>query len=382
MVFVFLKMQGTESPDESLNNTLLMCLSTDIDTINNEEEINLINESVISFDALFRSMYKCKQGVIWKESVASYVLNGIERTLALEEELHNGTYKPRPPVRFVITSPKKRDILSISFRDRVYQRSLNDNVVYPYMTKDFIYDNCSCQKNKGTDFARNRLKCFLHKHYRKNGNNGYVLQIDIKGYYPNMRHDVCKKTFQEKLPSDIYKRVEKVLDTQYLGDIGYNAGSQMVQIAGISVLNPIDQYAKYVLGIKYYIRYMDDIIIIDNDINKLKEYKELLAIEFNKLGFQMHDKKTKIFPIRNGISFLGFKYFLNDTGKVFCLINPENVKRERKKLRRLVNMAKKGKITKEDVNASYESWKTHAKHGNSYKLIKKMDNYYKSLWKG
>ena len=75
-------------------------------------------------------------------------MNGIERTMKLSDELHSGTYKARKPVRFTITSPKPRDIASITFRDRVYQRSLNDNAVYLTMSKSFIYDNFACQKGK------------------------------------------------------------------------------------------------------------------------------------------------------------------------------------------------------------------------------------------
>lgn len=117
----------------------------------NEDVLN----SVISFDALYESMLKCKCGVIWKQSVSSFVLNAIPNILRLERELNNGTYVPRPPREFLITYPKKREAVSIAFRDRVYQRSLNDNQIYPQMVKSLIYDNCACQKGKGTDFARN-----------------------------------------------------------------------------------------------------------------------------------------------------------------------------------------------------------------------------------
>ena len=193
-------------------------------------------ESVIGFEPLYESMWECKKGVVWKDSVASFYLNRIERTLKLSQELHDGAYKARPTVKFTITSPKPREIASITFRDRVYQRSLNDNVVYPIMSKSFIYDNYACQKGKGTDAARNRLKEFLHKYYRKHGHEGYVAQFDIHGYYPNMSHEITEKLFKEKLPHDIYGRVEKILHEQYEGEAGYNPGSQLIQIAGISIL--------------------------------------------------------------------------------------------------------------------------------------------------
>lgn len=145
-----------------------------------------IEENIIGFDALYNSMEKCRKGVIWKDSVAHYYLNGIEETLKLEEQLKTGTYKERKPVQFTIMAPKKREIVSIAFRDRVYQRSLNDNAIYPQMTKGFINTNVACQKGKGTDLARETLKKYLRAMYRKYGKNFNVLQCDIHGYYPNM----------------------------------------------------------------------------------------------------------------------------------------------------------------------------------------------------
>lgn len=327
-------------------------------------------------------MYKCRKDVMWKGSVASYFLNGIERTLHLEKQLKDGSYKASPPVRFKVTSPKERDILSITFRDRVYQRSLNDNVIYPEMSKGFIRDNCACQKGKGTDDARDRMKCFLQKCFRKNGLDWSVLQCDIHGYYPNMRHDVAKDTFKRKLDMCIYNRAERVLDEQYAGDVGFNPGSQMIQIAGISVLDPIDHYIKEVLHIKYYIRYMDDFILIHESAEYLEECKVKLREKLSEMGFEFNEKKTRVFPLKKGINFLGFKFVVTDTGKVLMFINPDNVKRERKRLYRLVALAKKGERTRAKVDECYSAWRNHASKGNNHNLIVRMDKYYNNLWKG
>lgn len=172
----------------------------------NEDINENIEENIIGFDALYRSMEKCRKGVIWKDSVAHYYLNAIEETLKLEKQLKTGTYKERKPVQFTIMAPKKREIVSIAFRDRVYQRSLNDNAIYPQMTKGFINTNVACQKGKGTDIAREILKEYLRAMYRKCGKNFSVLQCDIHGYYPNMQHETARQTFRKGLEPHIYKR--------------------------------------------------------------------------------------------------------------------------------------------------------------------------------
>ncbi len=338
-------------------------------------------ENIVGFEALYESAKKCKRGVMWKDSVAHYILNIVEETSKLEEQLKSGSYKPRPLKPFTVNScGKMREVMGVAFRDRVYQRSLNDNAVYPVMTKSFIYDNGACQKNKGTEFARRRLVAFLQKFYRKNGTKGYVLQCDIKGYYPNMRHDVAEAVFADHLSPEVYKMAEEVLRGQYDGEVGYLPGSQMIQIAGVSVLNDMDHMVKERLRIKFYIRYMDDFILIHESKEYLEECREKLADYLGAIGFELHPKKTRIYEIKDGIKFLGFIFRLTKTGKVVKIVLPKNVKNYQRKLRRLVKLAKKGRLTRKKVDECYQSWRAHAEKSNSYKMLKRMDEFYKNLW--
>ena len=337
-------------------------------------------DDIISYDALYKSMQKCKRGVIWKDSVAHFVLNSVEEIIKLQDRLRAGEYTSHQLRPFVTDGQHHRTVMGVSFKDRVFQRSLNDNAIYPQITRSFIYDNSACQKNKGTDFSRNRLTCFLQRFYRKYGTNGYVLQCDISGYYPNMRHDAVEAVFKRYLNPEVYKVAVQILHKQYQGEVGYYAGSQMIQIAGIAILNDLDHCIKERLGIKYYIRYMDDFILIHNDRKHLEYCQQIIAEKLAEIGFELHPKKTKIYPVANGIKFLGFEHKLTDTGKVARLIISKNVKMERLKLRRLVNKCKKGEIPRHKVDECYKSWKAHANKGDCHNLIRRMDAYYKSLW--
>ena len=335
---------------------------------------------VAGFEALSESMLKCTKGVLWKDTPAQYFLNNIDENLLLERQLQNGRYKQRKPKRFKVTYPRERDIVSIHFRDRVFQRSLNDNILYPKICRSFIYDNMACQKGKGPDLARERLKCFLQKFDRKHGINGYVLKCDIKGYYPNMSHRVVKDCFHKVIDGWTYRQAVCILDGQYDQEIGYNPGSQMIQIAGIGILNALDHYVKEVLRVQFYIRYMDDFILIHHDRDYLLECKVKIAQMLLGLECRFNTKKTGIAPLTDGILFLGFQYRMTRTGKVIMTLNSDNIRHERKKLRKLVHLAKKGERTREKVDECYASWKNHAAKGNSYKLLQRMDEYYKKLW--
>ena len=61
-------------------------------------------------------------------------------------------------------------------------------------------------------------------------------------------------------------------------------------------------------------------------------------------------------------------------------VKSETVRHERRKLRRLVALAKNGERTREKVDECYNAWKNHVKKGNSYKVLARMDAYYEKLW--
>ena len=343
------------------------------------------------FESLYKSMWKCKCGKMKKASVARFVIHGIEETLKLEDELHyhgkkqgkKKPYKPRKPKTFMLTYPKVRPCSSIHIRDRIVQRSLNDNVIYPKMTSGFIWDNMACQKGKGTTKAMDRLNTFLHRYYINNGNSneGWVWQFDIEGYYRNMRHSDARACFETKLDADTVDHAEEWLQRQYPYDIGYEPGSQMVQILGISLLNPLDHFAKEKVKAKIYERYMDDGFVISNSKEFLQECHNMMSKELSKFGMNFHEKKTRIFRLQDGIRILGFTFRLTKTGKVIRILNPENVKHERKKLVRMAHMVHKGEMTLDKYWECYNAWRAHAELGNSYKLILRMNKYAKDLLK-
>lgn len=337
-------------------------------------------EDVIGFDALWDSMMACKRGVVWKDSVAHFVLNGAEEIAKLSQELHDGTYRPRPTRTFRVTSPKPREIVSVGFRDRVFQRSLNDNVVYPLMSRRWVYDNAACQRGKGTDFARERLKCHVQRLYRRHGTALHVLQVDVRGYYPNMRHDVAKAAFRRDLPDWAYDMVESILDQQYPGDVGFNPGSQLVQIAGIAVLDPIDHLVKERLCIKAYVRYMDDMILVHESAEHLERCREDIESALSGIGLEVNQKKTRIYPISEGIPFLGFRFALTGTGKVVMLVCPSNVKQARRRTKRFASLVLKGRRSREQADSCFASYIAHASNGDSRKLVARLERWYRNLW--
>ena len=371
--------QGTETPAEKQNNSSVMVEPCEVATYQHRTPFYSFYRDVADYDALWESAHKCSLGVGWKPSVKHYMNNLPLEILKMVRALEDGTWKNGRPHEIIIPYPRRRQGSAIRFPDRVYQRSMNDNVLYPEMTRHFVIGNCACQKGKGPDFARMLLKKYLWNFYSNYGIDGYILQIDIKSYYPNMRHDKVKNCFRRYIPWDIEKHIEEVLDQQYDGEIGYNPGSQMVQIAGISLLNPLDHYIKERLHARWYIRYMDDFLILGKTREELQKILTVIKERLAALGFSVSEKKTHIKPLSETFRFLGFDYRITKTGKIIMTINPESVKHERRKLYRLIKKVACGETTIQKADECYTAYKAVVKHGNSHQLLAKLDEYYISL---
>lgn len=340
-------------------------------------------QDAISYDALCKSMNRCKRNVQWKDSAANYVLHSVKNNSSLAEELADGTYKQREPYLFKIYSPKPREILSVPFRDRIYQRSLNDNILYPAMTQCFILDNCACQNGKGNQFARVRLVKQLRKAVNKNGTNLFVLQIDIHGFYKHLTHEYVEGLFKKRLDEETFIHVKAIMEKQYIGEVGFNPGSQMIQIAGVSALNGLDHYIKEQLHVAYYEHYMDDLLLIVESEEKAKLCKTEIARELSEIGLEFNKRKTHICKVTDGIDFLGFKFVVTKTGKVVQYPLPSKIKNAKRKYKRMVTHTfPAGKIKIESIEESYKDFRACISEGDSYYSLQRMDKYYLSLWKG
>ena len=284
----------------------------------------------------------------------------------------------RSPVE--IYYPKRRTALSTKYRDRVYQKCINDNGLYPEVSKHFVITNVASQKGKGTDFAISYVKRYLRSFISRYGVNGYVIQFDIHKYFNNIRHSDVDKCFKRYTDAETYERTIDVLTHQYSGSIGYKPGSQMVQVAGLTVMNDTDHMIKEKLYVKYYIRYNDDLLIFCPRYDLAVKWFKQISEQIHNLVLELNDKKCRIGKLQSGFRFLGFDYHISNSGKIYMTIDPENVKHERKKLRRMVHNVYKGNITKDKVYEQIRAWEAHARKGNTYHVIKRTRKYLEQLW--
>jgi len=339
-----------------------------------------LEDSVIGCEALYRSAKKCFKGVGRKYSAQAYQIGIIENTVKLANELKSGRYRPGQTHVVKITYPKPRTAVAISFRDRVYQRSLNDNALYPQVVKGFVYANCACQRGKGTHEALQMFKAMLRRAYLKYGTDDfYVLSCDVRHYYDTMSHETTNAMFDSCVDSWTAKRVKETLDKQYKGEFGYNPGSQMVQIAGIAYLNGLDHFIKEKLRTKLYVRYMDDFHLIGETERELSDKMDSISEELAKVGMELHPDKTVLRKATAGIGFLGYTFKVTKGGKVLMFRDRKRVKEIRRRMIRLTNKIRRGECARTALRDSYQCVRSCMEHGNSNRLLRRMDSFYRSL---
>jgi hypothetical protein len=252
--------------------------------------------------------------------------------LKLERELRNWTYEPGKSICFVVTQPKVREIFAADFRDRIVHHLLV-NYLLPTWEKIFIFHSFACRQEKGSHLAKNFLKRFVKDATKNFSQPAYYLQMDIAAFFMSLNKEILFREISRHLKNpEILWLAEKIIfhdptknfyrkgnpslfnlvpDNKTLFKTPMNQGLPIgnltSQFFANIYLNPLDQFVKHELKAKYYLRYVDDFILIHNNQNQLKIWRKKID-EFLKeqLSLSLHPRKTVQQSIYKGINFVGF----------------------------------------------------------------------------
>ncbi|MDR1736246.1 MAG: RNA-directed DNA polymerase [Oscillospiraceae bacterium] len=336
-------------------------------------------EKVCGFKSLHTAFKKSRRGKRGKDSVAKFEANLLEALHLLHVMLTGKTYRMSPYLTFEVYEPKRRTVMSAAFKDKIVHHSICDNVLEERLSKSFILDNYATQRGKGTHFGLDRLEGFMRQYYRLHGMDGWVLKCDISKYFYSIRHDVLKEQLRKFVTdTDTLWLIDLIIDSTE--SPGIPIGNQTSQWFAVLYLSGLDHFIKEKLGIKYYGRYMDDFFLIHEDREYLQKCRGEIEKRVSELGLSLNNK-TNLFPLRNGIDFLGFHTYLTETGKVIRKIRRKSKNNARRRLKRMKGLLVKGGLSFKKVQSSYQSWRGHAQHGNTYHLVRDMDAYFTKLFK-
>ena len=338
-------------------------------------------DKAITFEALYDGLRKSCRNVRWKDSVVGYEFNRLENTLKLSEKLRDGTYQISPYQIFQIHEPKERTIVASRLVDRQFQRSLCDNGLYDDITEHFIRDNSACQIGRGTDDALNRLKYQLRRYYRKNGNDGWVLKCDVRHFFQSISHEqaktvICKLVSDKRAASAVCDVIDSFND-----EIGIGLGSQISQLIALAVLNDLDHFIKEQLHVRVYERYMDDFVLVHPSKDYLKECWRRIAEKLETIGLELN-RKTSLIPLHQGFRFLQWKFVVTGSGKVLMLMNPQKVRKFKRRLAKLWEREKIGTVAAGTTKGSLTAFIANAKRSNTYRIQQDMVAYYENMTGG
>lgn len=366
-------------------------------------------------NSLIKGFERVKKSSGWKDGTQKACINLLKEVYSLQNDLRNDNYEQKGWTEFTICEQGRlRRIKALSVRDAAMQHALCDVVLVPALSKHLIHDNGASLKGKGLSFTRKRFEQHLLWHYARYGTGGYVLKIDFRKYFDNIRHDVLYRlmrsyvgdfphvlsalssvlkanridvsyTDEPNLINQVFSSLEyekinkQMLTGKRFMDKSMGIGSPISQIAGIFLPNKIDTYCKTVKHIHCYDAYMDDRIIIhpskDYLWQTLSEIKEIAA----ELGLFINDNKTQIIKLSHGFTFLKTKYQVTKQGKIIKRIPRDVVVRERRKLKKLARFTARGDMNIKDFVNQYSSWRGGKKKYHSHQTIYSMDNLFKEL---
>ena len=248
--------------------------------------VGFLFEQVCSFQNLNRAFKKAMRAANNKPVALEFFYNLEQELFSLQTELMDGSYQPAAYRYFTIYDPKERTIALAPFRDRVAHHAII-NILEPLYEKIFIFDSYATRKGKGTHLAIARAQTHLKQ-------NRWFLKSDIEKYFESMHHGILMSIINRKLKDKkLLELLDKIISNGGHNGVGLPIGNLTSQFFANVYLDPFDHFIKDRLGIRYYLRYMDDFVFFDHDKTVLKNYfKEGRSFLEDQLGLKIKESAT------------------------------------------------------------------------------------------
>jgi retron-type reverse transcriptase len=269
-------------------------------------------EDIISLENLLLAWKEFLRGKRKKADVQEFQYNLMENILDLHHDLVAKTYRHGGYVHFKISDPKSRDIHKASVRDRLLHHAIY-RILYPYFDKLFIHDSYSCRNGKGTHRALNQFKSFANKVSKNHTKTCWVLKCDIKKFFARIDQEILLHILKRHIADDdILLLLQGVIESFTSGQSGKGLplGNLTSQLLVNIYMNEFDQFVKYTLKMKHYIRYADDFVFLSQDRNYLEDIVRYIVLFLQtKLQLELHPNKVSISTFSSGVDFLGWIHF-------------------------------------------------------------------------
>ena len=339
-------------------------------------------DQIISINTLLIANQRALKGKRYNHFATKFNYDLISNLTELQSQLLNKTYQPYSYRKKVILEPKIRLIEAPAYRDRIVHHALH-HFLSPFYERFFIKCSYACRPGRGIHRAADCVQRFL----RKGGQNLYVCQIDVSKYYASINHNRLMELLQTKIHDQSVIDLLKIIvdstdsgnehdslfapDSYYFtkGRRGIPIGNLTSQLFANIYLHHADMYAKQTLKIRYYIRYMDDILFFHHDKVQLHSWQQAMTdFLYQDLYLTVNPRKVRIYPTEQGVSFVGYVIY-----PYHLRLRGSSVRRFKKRYRKQLSALSLHKIEADDVNKSFASWKAHAAHASTKHLVEHME---------
>jgi retron-type reverse transcriptase len=320
-------------------------------------------QKIVEPGNIYLGYVRARKGKTWQDTIKVFE-DDLENNLeCIRTSLASCTFTTSKYETFTIYEPKRRIIYKLPFNpDRIVQHALM-NIVEPIWESFFIDDSYACRINKGIHAGSRRTMEFI----RKVGKCGYCLKMDVSKFYPSISHNILFEIIQHKIKCKSTLQLLKDIVYSIAGGYNVPVGNYTSQWFGNLYLNELDQFVKHKLKAKRYIRYCDDFIILDQEKKHL--HSIATSIEdflIDRLNLKL--SKNRIFPVRQGIDFLGYRHFYN-----YILLRKSAVKRIKRRVKELPEMLTSKKISPLQFQSSIASTQGWLRWCNSFNLSNSLD---------
>ena len=345
------------------------------------EDTKNVFEQVVDYDNLYRAYLNARLCKRYRYEVLNFSAHLEDNLVKLQKELIDRTYTLGKYREFYIYEPKKRLVMAQPFKDRVVQWAIYQ-VLNPVFAQGYITDSYACIKERGTHKAVKRLHYWLRQ-VGKKPEKYYFLKLDISKYFYRIDHDVLMGILKRKIHDDdmifLLDKIVNSSETNFglppgkspgevkrsdrVSEKGMPVGNLSSQMFANLYLNELDQYCKRTLGIHFYVRYMDDVIILHQDKDQLHEWKRIIDT-FLKEKLQLDlNEKTCIRPITLGVEFCGYKIW-----NTHIKLRKSTALKMKRNLKKLQKEYAAGEVTVEEAKQTISSYLGILKHCDSYSL--------------
>jgi retron-type reverse transcriptase len=321
-------------------------------------------DGVTAFENLYGAYLAARKGKRYSDEVLEFGFGLEEKLFDLQGQMVNGVWRPGRPREFMVRDPKPRLISAPPFADRVVHHAVV-RVIEPVLERRFIFDSYACRKGRGVHTAVDRLQRHLREASREGG-KVWVLKADISKYFASINHGRLMAILGRSI-SD--KKVLWLCRTNLKGygfdeGVGIPVGALTSQLFANIYLDQLDHWIKDELGIKRYVRYMDDFVIVGHSKADLWALYDAIA-DFlaTRLALRLN-RKTTVLPASGGIDFCGYR-----TWTTHLLPRKRNVKKARATFRELAALYRRGEVSYDQIRPFVASFLGYMKHCSSRRTV-------------